>query len=167
MTGQDPTTFFNKLYGKTYLKVVKYVTVKCSNPDDIADIIQEIYTEAYSVIVKKGVNYIDNENAFIMHLAKSKVYKHYTLAEKLKIIFSLSIKINSSEGDEDVPNIDGITDLQQPDIEDEIIDQNMVEDIWQKIKEKPYDVQRIFFLYYYCDMSLRQIADELKISESM
>jgi len=166
MVDQDITTFFNELYDKTYLRVVKYVTIKCSNPDDIADIVQEIYTEAYAVITKKGVNYINNENAFIMHLAKSKVYKHYSLAEKLKNIFSLTINLNNEEDSKNEAHIHELIDFNEPDIVDKIIDQNIIDNVWQQIREKPKDVQKIFFLYYYCGMPLKEISKELKISES-
>jgi len=44
------TTFFNEVYDRTYDTVARYVISKCSNTDDIADIIQETYTELYAVL---------------------------------------------------------------------------------------------------------------------
>ena len=36
---------FNEIYDKTYNNVLKFVVCKCSNIDDVNDIVQEIYIE--------------------------------------------------------------------------------------------------------------------------
>ena len=81
MADQTAVTFFNNIYDETYQRSLRYVTKKCSHAEDIADILQEIYTEVYSVIAKKGIEYVHNPEAFVMQVTKSKVSKHYSLAE--------------------------------------------------------------------------------------
>ena len=83
-------TLFNEIYDQTYDKVLRYVISKCGNTNDIADIVQETYLELYQTIVKRGAAYIKNPGAFVLQLAKAKVYKHYSLMEKLKRILPRS-----------------------------------------------------------------------------
>lgn len=72
MVDQNITTFFDRIYDETYNKVFGYVTAKCGNTNDIADILQETYTEVYSVLIKKGQTYVHNYEAFVLKVAKQK-----------------------------------------------------------------------------------------------
>ena len=45
---------FDKIYEKTYKYVLKYIVCKCSNMEDVNDIIQETYLELYNAIVKNN-----------------------------------------------------------------------------------------------------------------
>ena len=44
---------FDKIYEKTYKRVLKYIVCKCSNMEDVNDIIQETYLELYNAIVNQ------------------------------------------------------------------------------------------------------------------
>ncbi|MEG0772816.1 sigma-70 family RNA polymerase sigma factor [Clostridium sp.] len=163
MVNNELINSFNKLYDETYLNVLRLVTLKCSNTADVSDIVQEVFTEAYKVMIKKGPNYIDNPQGFILRLTKTKIYKHYTLIEKLKKIIPI---LSSNETHEEINIVDLQVDLNQQNIEEALINKHTIDEIWRFISLNPQDVQKIFFLYYYCDMSLKEIAKELKISES-
>ena len=98
MVDQNPATFFGRIYDATYKKTLLYVTSRCQNTGDIPDILQEIYTDVYSAIAKKGGNYLKNEEAFVMQIAKSKLYRHYSLSQKMKRFLPLFIR--NDEGEE-------------------------------------------------------------------
>lgn len=39
--------YFNEIYDKTYKKILLYVLKRCSNIEDVSDILQETYAEIY------------------------------------------------------------------------------------------------------------------------
>ncbi|HOJ48684.1 MAG TPA: sigma-70 family RNA polymerase sigma factor [Bacillota bacterium] len=161
MVDQQITTFFNKVYDDTYERILTYVTAKCGNTEDISDIMQEIYLEVYSVFLKKGTDYVKNTDAFVYSVAKSKVYKHYTFAERLKRLIPMFSK---NEDDEEVNIVDfNIADMR---LEEDIANKWLFERIASYIAAKPDVVRRIFYLFYYCDLSIAQIAKKLSMSES-
>lgn len=154
----DKDKYFNELYDSTYKKVLIFVTAKASNMYDIEDILQETYTEVYSVICKKGAQYIQHPEAFVLKVAKRKVYMHYTLKERI-----CGISLNT-EDESERELLDMVTD--GFDIEDELCTKELFESITSYISSKPLVVQKIFMLYYSLDMTISEIAKELAVGES-
>lgn len=153
-----PDTFFVETYDKYYNRVMKFVVSKCSDIADVQDLAQEIFIEFYSLINTKGVSYIRNSEAMLIKIAKSKLFRHYSLIERLR---NRTVYIKHEEYDyiED----DMIADI---DVLDKVNNTLTVEEIWKVIRGKDKDVQKVLYLYYYLDMNIREIAEELKISES-
>lgn len=157
MTHQDQNAFFNELYDATQEKVLIYIIVKCGNTEDIADIFQEIYTEVISVIRKCGIEYLKAPEAFVMMIAKRKVYRHYNI---LKRLGRLGEKCDFEEVE-----LDNIC------IENVSFDENMMTKLTAKkavdyLSEKDELTQKIFYLYYYMDKPIREIAELLSVKES-
>jgi RNA polymerase sigma-70 factor (ECF subfamily) len=132
MVDQKITTFFNKVYDDTYSKILTYVTAKCGNTEDISDIMQEIYLEVYFVILKKGADYVKNTDAFVYKVAKAKVYRHYTLAEKLRRFIPMFAK---NEDNEEVNVAD--MNLSDMNLEEDIANKLLFERIAEYISSKP------------------------------
>ncbi|MBE6572834.1 MAG: RNA polymerase sigma factor [Ruminococcaceae bacterium] len=154
----DREKIFNQIYDKTYRGALIYVTAKCSHVQDIEDIMQEIYTELYSVITRKGGEYIAFPEAFVLKIAKRKVYLHYTLKERIR-----GVSLNS----EDVYEremIDSIPD--DFDIEDDICTKDMLDEIGRYILSRSEITAKIFMLYYLLDLKISEIAEQLSVSES-
>lgn len=149
---------FEKIYESTKQKILVYIISKCQRTADIEDIFQETYLELFKVIETKGTNYITNEQAFLIKLAKQKIYRHYTLKDKLKKILSLEENISDIYEDESFQDIRSL--------EDEITDRMMAEQILCEIQNKSEDIQKIFYLYYNMDLKLNEIAVNLSMSES-
>jgi len=161
MVDRQITTFFNKVYDDTYNKILTYVTGKCGNSEDIADIMQETYLELYIVFVKKGIDYIKNIDAFVYKVAKAKDYRHYTFSEKLKLFLPLFAR---NEDDEEVNIVD--MNLSDVSLEDDVANKHLLEQIAAYISAKPDVVRRIFYLFYACELTIAQIAERLSMSES-
>ena len=161
MIDQNITTFFNKIYDETYRKTLLYVTSKCGNIDDIPDMLQEIYIEVYSVLVKKGIDYVRNTDAFVMQITKTKLYKHYAFAQKIKHIIPLFSY--NDEGEEI-----NILDFETEDysVEDQIINKDLLNEIWCIVKSKSEQAQKIFCLFYIGGLTIPEITNELSCSES-
>lgn len=163
MGSQECNATFDQIYHQTYKKALHYVTARCGNPGDISDILQEIYAELYRVLVKRGINYIQTPEAFVMQLAKSKVYRHYSMSQKFKNLLPLStLDGNRVEGSAEA--FETLDD--EPELDDLVADRILLRQIADFIKTKPDDIQRIFYLYYGLEQSSAQIALDLHLNES-
>ena len=149
---------FNDIYDRTYLDLLKYVIVKCHNINDANDIIQETYLELWNIINKKELSDI-NIKSYLIGIANNKIKKHYTLLQKIKTI-SLFEK-----NDKDIELIDLLED--KINIENFVIQKYNWITIWQFIKSKKnQDIPKVFYLYYRLELSIKEISEELKVSES-
>lgn len=160
MAGQAIETLFNQIYDQTNQKVLLYITSKCGNPSDIQDIFQETYAEIFSVLQKKGAHYVQNAEAFSLQVAKQKVYRHYTLLQKLKKWLP-----TTSENREGEP-FELALQTEEFSIEDRLITDALLADIRRHLRGKPAVTQKIFYLYYHMELTIPQIATELQITQS-
>ncbi|MCL2355508.1 MAG: sigma-70 family RNA polymerase sigma factor, partial [Oscillospiraceae bacterium] len=145
---------FENLYNETYKNTLKYVVCKCSNLEDVNDIIQDIYVDFYKLLKKKKELELNNANAFIIGIAKNKLKKYYGFKYKLQ---SRTVSKEIAEF-EDIKS--------EANIEDAVIDGISINEIWNVIKQKKVIVGRIFYLHYSFGMTIKETAEELGISES-
>ncbi len=147
---------FNEIFDKTYNNVLKFVVCKCSNMDDVNDIVQEIYIELYKKLMK--ANDIQNIDSYILGIAKNKINKHYGLLYKFKMLSLNSHDVKEQEIIENIPS-----DI---DVEDITIKAMDLEIVWKELRNKKLIVQKIFYLYYNLDFTIKEIARELSLGES-
>ena len=133
-----------------------YIVCKCSNIDDVNDLLQETYVELYKNIKRKQYLILENYQSYIIGIAKKRIQKYYGLLYKFRIL-SVS-KDNNEEYEIELPdNID---------IEAEIVTKMNAEKVWKYIKQKNINTVKVFYLYYYSELKISQIAKELNMSES-
>lgn len=154
---------FNEIYDKTYRYCLIFVTSKCSNTQDISDILQETYLSLYRILAQKGRAYIQNPEAYVIRIAKSKIYKYYSLQDKLKCFIPL---FRENEEGEEYMEESLNSDLLENSLENVVVEKESLDKIWQLLKKKPQGVQKVFFLFYYADLSIPEIAQRLKLNES-
>jgi RNA polymerase sigma-70 factor (ECF subfamily) len=107
------------------------------------------------------VDYVQNEYAITLKIAKHKLYRYYTLMERLRLFVPLTRA--NEDGDEI-----SIADLEAEaySIEDIVVDQVLIDNARQFLRQKPEDVQKIFNLFYDVGLSIPEIAQALSMSES-
>ena len=155
MIDQETLKTFDKIYDETYDNILKYVICNCSNIEDVKDIVQNIYLELLKGLNKKTI--YNNINAYVMGIAKNKIKEYYRFNYKAKIISIFSKK-------EDIELLETIKD--DIDIQKELIIKEDLKFIWDYLKNKKVIISKIFYLYYYLNLSIKEIAQELSISES-
>lgn len=149
---------FNNIYNDTYVDIMKYIIIKCYNINDVNDIIQDVYLELWKIINKKNIDKA-NIKSYLIGIANNKIKKYYSLIGKLKTI---SIFDKNTKEMELIDNISN-----EINIEDIIIEKDNWHNIWSFIKKKKdKNIPKIFYLYYVFDLSIKEIAKELMVSES-
>lgn len=152
MTSQETLQKFNEIYASTYPKILKYVICHCNNISDVEDILQNIYYEVLRKIKKI------NNDAYVLGIAKNMVKEYYRFKYKSKAISLYKKTANQDE------IIDFIED--DLDIERELQLQCNIEEVWLFLKNKPVVISKIFYLYFYLELTINEIAIELNLSES-
>lgn len=155
MIDQETLNTFEKLYNESYSNVLKYVVCNCSNVEDIKDIVQNVYLELLKILQKD--NFFSKGSAYIIGITKNKVNEYYRFNYKTKIVSLFSKK-------DDIDLLDTIPD--NFDLQEELIKKEDLKFIWDFLKKKKVIIFKIFYLYYYTDMSIKDIGLELNISES-
>ena len=155
MVDQETLKTFDELYYESYSDVLKYVICNCSNIEDINDIIQNTYLEVVKKL--KNKNNLIITKKYIMGIAKNKVKDYYRFSYKNKILSLFSEK-------------DDLNLLEQLpsdyDLQDDFIKETDLNLVWDYLKKKKVIIFKIFYLYYYCDYELKEIAKILNIRES-
>lgn len=157
MVNQNQNEFFNELYDATHKKVLAYIIVKCGHTEDVADIFQETYTEIVKVIRKHGIDYFKKPEAFVMQVAKKKIYRHYKLLERLRGI--------EETYDFDEANLEN-AEMEQVSFSDVVATKEMVATAISYLAEKDELTKKIFYLYYFLDKSIKEIAELFSVKES-
>lgn len=154
MINQETLNEFEKIYNETYSDIARYVVCNCSNINDTLDIIQNIYLDVLKNIDK--INLYQHK-PYIMGIAKNKIKDYYRYHYKHKIVslFSSKEDLNVLEN---IPN-----DIN---IEESFTLKYDIELVWKYLKKKPVIIAKIFYLYYYLELTIKEISCELGITES-
>jgi len=117
--------------------------------------------ELYQVLIKRGDNYVKNEKAFLIRLAKQKLARYYSLLERMKIV--VSVNAANEDGEEfDLSDFEIDSFL----MEDYAVDQILLDDARKIIQSKPDEVKKVFYLFYDVGLTIPEIAESLSMSES-
>lgn len=155
------TEQFKKIYDATYDRVLSYVFMKCGKIETVEDIMQEIYTEFFLVLLQKGINYIKKPESFIMQLAKSKVHQYYSEKERQK----LYTYVDGLEMVEKEALLQGgRSDTQE--LEDYLVDYLTAQEVMEYISCKDELTKEIFYQHYFKDITLKEIAENCGVKES-
>ena len=153
---------FDEIYNSTKKSVLAFITCKCGCTADISDIFQETYMELYNVLSKRGTDYITNDKAFVLKLAKQKLSRYYKLLNRLRNFVSLTV---ASDDDEEVE----LSDFELMDdflMEEFTVNKMLLESVQQFVKSKPETVKKVFYLFYDIGLSIPEIARMLSMRES-
>lgn len=84
MSTQKSLKIFEQIYNETYNNTLKYTICRCSNLNDVDDIMQETYLEFYRAL-KSEKEILDNQ-AYLITIAKNKIIKYFKLNKKTSTI---------------------------------------------------------------------------------
>ncbi len=161
MTGQNNTNVnkqFESTYELTNRNVTLFLISKCKNFTDVNDILQDVYLEYYQVLMKKGLNYIQDEEKFLISLCRKKIATYYSFWDRIPHKMS----IDEKEAYEKESILYELCD--KKDYEEDFFEKEMIEDVKLILKQQSDDIQKIFYLYYTMELKLPEIASLLNIN---
>jgi RNA polymerase sigma-70 factor (ECF subfamily) len=120
----------------------------------VNDIVQETYVELFRAMRKRKIRDI---RPFIFGIVRNKLKKYYGFKTKLRERF-----INKSIDDETV--VDRLRD--DFDLEKYVLEKITKDEIWAYLDKKNVVTAKIFYLYYGEDVTIKEVARELKLNES-
>lgn len=151
----DRTSEFTRIYEETYDDVLKYVVCHCARLDDVNEIIQETYLAFYRALKYREIR---DSLPYLIGIAKNKIKKHISLLARFKQV-SLSAEVY-----DDVTVDELLAD--ETNVEEEIMIHLEAEEVWNRLKKKKPVIQKVFMMYFYFEMTHKEIAEALKIPES-
>lgn len=153
----DLNRHFEEVYEKTKRSVTLYLISKCKGFDDINDVLQEVYMEYFRTIQRKGIEYVDDEEAFLIALCKKKLASYYSFWDRIANRASLDVTAVSEIKD----HMDH--EDQWCDMEDDFYRKEMLQDVKKILEQQPDCVQKIFYLYYTMELTVSEIAKLLRM----
>ena len=156
---QTKEQLFQRVYEETYDRCFYFVLKKAKQLEDVADIVQTIYIALYEVIDRKGVDYIDNYEAYVMTIAKSKIAAQYSWYERAK----QWIPLTRTEDGRERHTIDDMIDPFDDAPAAYTVSTQLLDDIASYVRTKPPIVQKAFYLFYGEDLSIQQVAERLDL----
>ncbi len=145
--------YFNGLYERTKESVHRYIAAKCFCLDDIDDIYQDVWLSVFGALSKRP-NPPPNEEAYVLLIAKRQLGRYYSLAAKLKNLFST----------DRVPAAGDIPDSMN--VEDELVGRELIDEIGRLVRSRPLTSQKIFYLHYSKGMTTKELAQLLEMKET-
>ena len=143
MTGQKALDKFDVVYNESYKDISRYVVLNANNIGDVKDILQNIYLEVY-----KNIDKVSDKN-YVFGIAKNVLKKYY--------IFKFLRKDDTEITDNIKSNIN---------LEKTVMDKFDTELVWKYLKKKNNNIAKIIYLYYYEDITIKEIANSLNLTES-
>lgn len=73
---------FSRIYETTYRKTAAYLTARCRSLLDVEDLLQETYLTVYRILADRGEEVFENEEAYVLCVAKSRLVDWYRKSGK-------------------------------------------------------------------------------------
>lgn len=147
------TELFETIYRATFTTLSKHVYFKVAQSSDAEDIIQIVYIDFYNYIVRKNKT-VDNVQAYLIQMANNELSKYYKRKDELPITFDED-KLQILENMQDDSNI-----------ELDILNSIESDVIYKIVKKLPIIDQKILGAHFRYDMTFKDIANTLNLSEN-
>lgn len=149
---RSDNAYFEQVYDNTYVDVLRYISRRVYNSDDASDLMQDIYTELYALIRRRGREYIKDEGAMVMTIAKRQLRKKYGLfSARAKIV---SLEVTADDGERAF--ITDFESLTSPSADSTLEERELLDGIFAIARA--HDCADIFSLRYCDNMSLEEIS---------
>lgn len=150
---------FEQMYKETSRNVLKYIISNCTNVEDANDLLQETYFSYYRAYKKGQV--IDNDYYYLIGIAHKKINEFYRKKYKWKNLFFSLIRKNSEEEANLLDIVPSDFDLEKI-----IIQKYELNDFTKFLFSKKQIIIKTFYLYFYFDMTTKEVSRKLNINES-
>lgn len=141
---------FNALYDQTYRKTAAYLTARCRQLSDVEDLLQETYLSVYRILADRGTAFFENEEAYVLSVAKSKLLDQYRRVGRTPL--PLSALGDGEDGWLDTVAAEG------PSPEEQLQSRETLQAVRCLVEEKEEAVQQAFYLHHCFGLSFPEIG---------
>lgn len=152
-------TNFEKIYKETYGSTLKYIVCHCRNIEDINDIIQDTYFSLYKALRKKVD--IENMSAYVIGIAGKKINNFYKNDYKRR---KLIVPITDIDENDELNLLNMFPS--DYNLEEAVSNKVDCEKFLKVVNSKDRQIGKILYLYFYLDMTIKEISELLGMSES-
>lgn len=143
--------YITQIYYDTCQYITKFLLLKCSNTDDISDLLQNTYANFTARVKSKGQAHILVPKHYLLRIAKDELAKYYNKKGK-----DIEKQVSFEEAESEFEEMDE-TFLMEQCAEDKFI----CEEIWVALKTIDEVTVKIVSLRFLYDMGLAEIAEKL------
>lgn len=144
------TEQFDRIYAETRDDLLRYLTLRTNADPEAEDLFQEVYRRFYDRLTR-GVPVLDPRR-YLFSVAKKVLAGYYRSSAKRKA------------AEQPIPEDFEVVSDDEP-IDERLLREERMDEIWRLLKSEPELNQRAFVLYYGYDRSQKEIAAALGIRE--
>lgn len=144
------TEQFDRIYAETRDDLLRYLTLRTNADPEAEDLFQEVYRRFYDRLTR-GVPVLDPRR-YLFSVAKKVLAGYYRSSAKRK------------EAEQPIPEDFEVVSDDEP-IDERLLREERMDEVWRLLKHEPEINQRAFVLYYGYDRSQKEIAAALGIRE--
>lgn len=144
------TEQFDRIYAETRDDLLRYLTLRTNADPEAEDLFQEVYRRFYDRLMR-GVPVLDPRR-YLFSVAKKVLAGYYRSSAKRKA------------AEQPIPEDFEVISDDEP-IDERLLREERMDEVWRLLKHEPEINQRAFVLYYGYDRSQKEIAAALGIRE--
>ena len=144
------TEQFDRIYAETRDDLLRYLTLRTNADPEAEDLFQEVYRRFYDRLTR-GVPVLDPRR-YLFSVAKKALAGYYRSSAKRKA------------AEQPIPEDFEVVSDDEP-IDERLLREERMDEVWRLLKHEPEINQRAFVLYYGYDRSQKEIAAALGIRE--
>ena len=141
---------FDRIYAETRDDLLRYLTLRTNADPEAEDLFQEVYRRFYDRLTR-GVPVLDPRR-YLFSVAKKVLAGYYRSSAKRKA------------AEQPIPEDFEVVSDDEP-IDERLLREERMDEVWRLLKHEPEINQRAFVLYYGYDRSQKEIAAALGIRE--
>ena len=145
---EDVNAYFRLVYDATFRELSKWCVIRAKRVQDVEDLLQNTYERFYRHIRRHGTDAVLEPRAYLYAMLQKELSRYYRFHALLRREKEEAIPLAV-----DVPEADAL-------------DRLTLDEIWEQVRQQPEATQKVFVLYYGHDMSIRDIAEALGMTES-
>lgn len=144
------TEQFDRIYAETRDDLLRYLTLRTNADPEAEDLFQEVYRRFYDRLTR-AVPVLDPRR-YLFSVAKKVLAGYYRSSAKRKA------------AEQPIPEDFEVVSDDEP-IDERLLREERMDEVWRLLKHEPEINQRAFVLYYGYDRSQKEIAAALGIRE--
>ncbi len=142
---------FNQIYDETRNDMLRYILIRTNADPEAEDLMQEVYRKFY-IRLTRNMLPILNPRRYLFSIAKKELSRFYLHAGQRKM-------------EQPIEELNDIVSDDAP-LDERLLVEERKDTVWHVLQNEPALNRRIFYLFYGCDRSQKDIAKAFGFDEA-